>query len=175
MHPEPGDPSDAALIWADEARRAADAAVDERIEVESAVTPWSALVVAAQGQVVEAATSDGVHHSGRLTSSGDGWVVVETASDHRLLLLDRIISMAGLGVAAPAPRVTLGPGSVLRRWSQLDSVVAVHLVDGSLVHGRITAVFADAIGLRTDTPSGRLVLPLRGVVWASAASGFADS
>jgi hypothetical protein len=174
MHAERGDPTDAALIWADQERRADDAAVGERIEVEWAVTSWSTLVAGARGQQVDAVTSDGVRHSGHLSASGDRWAVLTTASDDRLLLLDRVISMAGLGPAASPSPATRGVGSVLRRLAQLDAAVTVHLVDGSLARGRIVTVLADAFAVLTEDAPRRLVIPLGGVVWMSSDRNLSD-
>jgi hypothetical protein len=165
---EPGDPSDAVLIWAEEARRADDAEVAERIEVESAVTPWSSLVCAAHGRAVEVVTEDGVTHRGLVKTSGERWVLITTEVDVRLLMLDRVVSIAGLGAAAAAPRVVLGPGSVLRRWSQTSESVFLQLADGSRVRGVVAGVYSDALDVRTDDePPRRQLLPFGGVIWAS--------
>jgi hypothetical protein len=76
--------------------------------------------------------------------------------------------MAGLGTGASASPAPRGLGSVLRRWAQLETAVTVHLVDRSIIRGRIVTVLADAFVVLTDESPRRLVLPLGGVVWASA-------
>lgn len=165
--PERGDPRDDALIEADAERRDLDAEVVERVEVEQAATPWSALLAGSLGREVTLDVA-GVVHRGRVGAAGADWCLLECEGGAVLVPLTQVLAASGLQAAAPAAVSRAGIGSVLRRWRRMRSAVSVHLVDGSTRRGQVAEVLADAFTLTaTDDQVTRVTIPGAAVRWVS--------
>lgn len=163
---ERGDPSEIGLMADEAERRDDDLGVTERIQVEHAVTGWGQLLAGCVEAVVEIVTSDGVQHRGRVVDVGSGWCLLDVADRGVLVSSGQVLTVSGLrGPNSVAVR-RLGIGAVLRRWSKLRCVVAVHLVDGSTRNGRVGEVLADAFSLFTESGrDGSLMIPNTSLRW----------
>jgi hypothetical protein len=152
------------------AKRAADDALGERVEVERAAGRWAGRLCAARGHVVVLRTSDGVTHEGVLLDTGEGWAVLGAQGRARLVMLAAVVSVAapGGGALGPVPRVPRGVGSVYRRWARLAASIVLALQDGSQLRGAVTEVLADAVTLDPEA-AGNVTVPFSAVRWAVGA------
>lgn len=163
--PERGDPRDDALIEAEADRRDRDAEVVERVEVEQAATPWSALLAGSLGREITVDLA-GVRHRGSVGACGSDWCLLESDGSAVLVPLVQVLAATGLEAAAPAAVSRAGVGSVLRRWRRMRTVVTVHLSDGSTRSGQVAEVFADAFTLSSAGDADtRVTIPRAAVRW----------
>lgn len=163
---ERADPDERAWMRAAAEQRAADAALEERVEVERAAGHWRDRLVGSVGQAVVLRTTDGSVHEGALSDTGRGWALLRGGGRSKLVMLDEVVtavapSTAVVGAAARARR---GPGWVYRRWARLSVVVMVCLRDGSQLSGPVEEVLSDALTLRLRTE--HVTVPFTGVRWA---------
>lgn len=166
---ERGDPDERSWLAVAADRRAADAEVGERLEVERATTPWCARLAPCRGHELALRTVDGTTHAGLLVDVGDGWALLEAAGRARLVMLGEVVSVVSDEAGSPGapPRILRGTGSVYRRWGRLRAPTTLALRDGTRVRGVIVEVLHDALTVRPEEgPDALVLLPFSGVVWA---------
>ncbi|MEO8106469.1 MAG: hypothetical protein ABI720_04050 [Actinomycetes bacterium] len=154
---ERGDPSDEGLLAANAASRWRDADVTERVEVERAATPWSELLAGSLGHEVALIVADATRLQGVVIEAGADWCLLEAGGRALLIPLRQVVTVSGLGRAAPQVGTRAGMGWVLRRWRQMRSQLTVHLVDRSVLHGQVADVLADAFTLGVDSERESLI------------------
>jgi hypothetical protein len=159
---EPGDPSDAALLQADAEALERDADVVERIAVERAATRWPELLAGSAGRDVSLTCLDGTLLTGTVVDAGSDWCVLAVGGRALLVPLRQVLTAAGLGRAAPRVDTRAGMGWALRRWARMRSDLTVHLVNGSVIRGRVVDVLKDAMTLRVDVPTA-ITIPFTSV------------
>lgn len=169
---ERADPDDGLWLAAAERRAEDDAALTERIEVEQATSGWASQLPTSVGRVMQVRTSDAVQHEGVVAETGRDWMLLSLPRRARLLMLSEVVALVEPTAVDPALThsgrrgLSLGVGSVYRRWGRVRSAVTVALRDGSQVSGQVRSVLADAAVLRTDSGL-TLTLPFDAVVWAT--------
>lgn len=162
---ERADPDERAWLRVASDQRAADAALEERVEVERAAGHWRDRLVGSVGQAVVLRTTDGSVHEGALTDTGHGWALLRGGGRSRLVMLDEVVTAVTPATVVPgaAARVRRGPGWVFRRWARLSVVVMICLRDGSQLSAPVAEVLSDALTLRLPTES--LIVPFTAVRW----------
>jgi hypothetical protein len=159
---EPGDPSDAMLLGADAEALERDADVAERVAVERAVTRWPELLAGSVGREVSLTCPDGTPLTGTVVDAGTDWCVLAVGGRALLVPLRQVLTVSGVGRAAPRVDTRAGIGWVLRRWSRMRSDLTVHLVNGSVLRGGVVDVLKDALTLRGDV-STAVTIPFTSV------------
>ena len=163
---ERGDPSDAELVAVESERRDDDAGVTERVQVERAATPWSALLAGSGDCPVEIVTGDGIGHRGTVAEVGDSWCLLDSGGRAVLVPFGQVLTVTGLRRADPDPVARPRMGAVLRSWGQMRCAVTVRLLDGSSRTGQVVEVLSDAFALRLDGGlAGSLTIPSTAVRW----------
>jgi hypothetical protein len=163
---ERGDPSDDAHRASGAAGRELDAEVAERLTVERATTRWSDLLAGSVGTQVEVVSLDGACHRGGVAVAAADWCLLDVVEGRWVLVpIGQVLTASGLGRAATGGLTRAGMGWALRRWQQMRCNVAVHLVDGSVRGGEVTAVFADAFTVRHEQVGPAVTVPLTAVCW----------
>lgn len=167
---ERADPDEGRWLREAAAKRAADDALGERVEVERAAGRWAGRLLAARGHPVVLRTSDGVTHDGVLLDIGEGWTVLGVQGRARLVMLAAVVSLVAPtgGALGPVPRLPRGVGSVYRRWARLAGSIVLALKDGSQLRGAVTEVLADAVTLDPEA-AGDVTVPFSAVRWAVGA------
>jgi hypothetical protein len=167
--PHPHRPDDAAAfvagleadlqaLAAAEADLERDSEVAERTRIERGSVTLADRLAAARGPV-EIATAGGGRHSGLVTDSGDGWVLLDhtpvgqrAATAEHLVRTDAVHGVRGLGRPRTVARGVLPPRSlaaVLRGWCRDRAEVSVLLLDGGATAGLASAAYADHLELST--------------------------
>lgn len=162
---ERGDPSDDADRASGAAGRELDAEVAERLSVERATTRWAELLAGSVGTEVEVVSMDGACHRGVVAVVAADWCLLDVDGRWVLVPLAQVLTASGLGRAARGGLTRAGVGWALRRWQQMRCDVAVHLVDGSVRGGEVTAVLADAFTIRHEQVDVAVTVPLMAVCW----------
>lgn len=161
---ERGDPSDASLLAAAAEARLRDAELAERLVVERAATRWPELLAGSAGSDVSLICLDGTPLEGTVVDAGEDWCVLAVGGQALLVPLRQVLTASELRRAAPRVGTRAGMGWTLRRWAQMRSDVAVHLVNRSVLRGQVTDVLKDAFTLRSDAPSATaLTVPFTSV------------
>jgi len=163
--------ADLASLAAADAVLERDAEVAERTRIERSSIALLERLRGAAG-VLEIATRNGGRHCGAILEVGAGWVVITPspmgqgvpASEH-LIPLDAVVAVRGLGRAVSLATGILPPRSMValvRSWCRDRSMVAVHLVDGTVLTGQAAACFADHLEISTGG-GGPVVVPMTAI------------
>ncbi|HSV39465.1 MAG TPA: hypothetical protein VLI04_11970 [Nocardioidaceae bacterium] len=117
---------------------------------------------ASLGAEVQLSLKGGSTAEGPLTRAGRDWVLVGRGRAESVVPMTAILRMRGASERAiPAEArslsAKLGLGSALRQLAHERETLAVALVDGSLVRGRIRRVGADFVELAAETGATELV------------------
>lgn len=162
---ERADPSDASLVAAGQQHLDDDAAVVERVAVERAALSWADRLSSSGDGQVSVAGHGGARFSGRCLEVGTDWCAVQMGERLAVVRLDQVLTVTLPPATGPGPgRVTRGMGSPLRRWAARPSEVAVHLVDGSVHHGRIVDVLSDAVTVAAGRSVAATTVPWTSLV-----------
>lgn len=135
-----------------------DAEVAERTRIERSALTLADRLRGAHGPV-ELATRAGGRHAGRVTETGEGWVLVahvppgvRAPTAEHVVVLGAVVAVRGLGrplVRDEGRLPARSLGSVLRQWCRDRSTVAVALVEGDVVAGLASAAYADHLEIST--------------------------
>jgi molybdopterin-binding protein len=150
--------ADLVALAAAEADLERDAEVAERTRIERTAVTLRDRLRGCHGPV-EIAMRGGSRHSGRVADVGADWVLLQhvpvgqrAVSAEHLVLIPAVVTVRGLGrtaVAGSGPLAERVVGSVVRGWCRDRSEVSVALVDGTVVAGLASAMFADHLELST--------------------------
>jgi hypothetical protein len=143
--------ADLVALSAAEADLERDAEVADRIRIERTGVSLADRLRATRAPV-EVTCRGGVMHAGRVVEIGADWVLVDARTSEHVVRIAAISQVRGLGRAVERGRSRLPArswGSVLRAWCRDRSDVSVSLVDGELVTGVASAVYADHLELST--------------------------
>lgn len=167
-------------MWADLAAQAdawdrADLEVEvaERVLIERSSVSWADRLRASVGQPVGVRTRGGRQWRGVVHACGHDFVALAAPTTsvpaHVIVACDAVVEVAGLPRAA-TPQAALGPSAsrrslaaVLRRIAGERVPVVVHLDDGSVCPGNLSAVGGDYVDLVDDRSDTR-TLPVAAMV-----------
>lgn len=143
-------------LFADLSTRATDEGdLSELVEAERVSVTLQDRLRAATGETL-AVRSGGVDIVGTLADVGLDWVRIRRADGDILVPLSAITWLSALGSRRPAGGIQRSLNSLLRAIARASAVV-VCAAGGEEIAGRIIAVAADHLEVRTDT--GDVVLP----------------
>ena len=145
------------LYLADRAAAVSELSLSTYAEVE-----LSARLHASVGSPLQLFLRGGGTVDGTLARAGQGWVLLQAAAGEVVVVVAAILRVRGAverAVPAEARCLTsrLGLGSALRQLAESREQVAVTLVDGAVVRGRIRRVGLDFAEVVTDAGAAELL------------------
>jgi hypothetical protein len=167
-------------MWADLAAQAdawdradLEAEVAERVLIERSSVSWADRLRASLGQPVAVRTRGGRQWRGVVHACGRDFIALAAPATafpaYVIVAGDAVVEIAGLPRAA-TPQSAMGPSAarrslsaVLRRIAGEGVPVVVHLDDGSVCPGNLSAVGGDYVDL-VDDRSGTRTVPVAAMV-----------